>query len=124
MSANKLKLQWIRSVSYEEFNREVLQQSHDHPVLVDFWAEWCSPCLHIAPVLERIIEEYAGALWLAKVEVDAGENMKLAGHYRVRGFPTLLLLDRGEELGRFSGSRPLRYIREFLEKHGIQAVKH
>jgi putative thioredoxin len=124
MRVNNLKQRWIRSVSYEEFHREVLQQSLYQPVLVDFWAEWCSPCLLIAPVLERIIEEYAGALWLAKVEVDAGENMKLAGHYRVRGFPTLLLLDRGEELGRFSGSRPLRYIRDFLETHGIQAAKH
>jgi putative thioredoxin len=122
MSGNDLKQQWIRSVSYEDFNREVLQQSQHHPILVDFWAEWCSPCLLIAPLLERVIEECAGALWLAKVEVDAGENMKLAGRYRVRGFPTLLLLDRGEELGRFSGSRPLRYIREFLETHGIRAA--
>jgi thioredoxin 1 len=120
MTSKHANQRWMHSVNYEDFKCEVLQKSQHHPVLVDFWADWCSPCLVIAPLLERVIGEYAGAVWLAKIEVDAGENMKLAGHYRVRGFPTLLLLDKGEELGRFSGSKPLRYIRDFLETHGIR----
>ena len=111
---------WMRDVNYEDFEREVLQRSQQQPVLVDFWAEWCSPCLVIAPLLKQLVEEYAGAVWLAKVEVDVGENMKLAGRYRVRGFPTLMLFSRGEEQGHFSGARPARYIREFLEQHGIR----
>ena len=111
---------WIRDVNYEEFEREVLQKSQHQPVLVDFWAEWCSPCLVIAPLLKQLVGEYAGAVWLAKVEVDVGENMKLAGRYRVRGFPTLMLFSEGEEQGHFSGARPARYIRDFLEQHGIR----
>ena len=122
MSKRDVRQNWIRSVNYEDFRREVLHASQDQPVLVDFWAEWCSPCLVIAPLLERVIEEFAGSVWLAKVEVDVGENMKLAGRYHVRGFPTLMLLDRGEEQGRFSGARPVPYIRKFLEKHGIRSA--
>ena len=111
---------WMSDVNHEDFEREVLQRSQQHPVLVDFWAEWCSPCLVIAPLLKQLVEEYAGTVWLAKVEVDAGENMKLAGRYRVRGFPTLMLFSKGEEQGHFSGARPARYIRDFLEQQGIR----
>ena len=111
---------WIRDINYEEFEREVLQVSHQRPVLVDFWAEWCSPCLLIAPLLKQLVEEYAGAVWLAKVEVDVGENMKLAGRYRVRCFPTLMLFSAGVAKGHFSGARPARYIRDVLWQHGIR----
>ena len=110
---------WIFTASYEGFQKRVLDVSQQHPVLVDFWAEWCSPCLVIAPVLERIIVEYDGAVLLAKVEVDVGENMKLAGHYRVRGFPTVMMFRQGEERGRFSGAHPAPFVREFVETHRI-----
>ena len=109
---------WIRDVNVEDFDSKVLSVSQQRTVLVDFWAEWCSPCLVIAPVLTRIVEGYAGALELAKVEVDVGENMKLAGHYRVRGFPTVILFRQGEEQGRFSGAQPLSRVRRFVEQHG------
>jgi len=112
--------EWIFAAHYEDFQQRVLEASRQQPVLVDFWAEWCSPCLVIAPVLERVIGEYAGAVLLAKVEVDAGENMKLAGHYRVRGFPTVMLLSEGEERGRFSGAHPAPYVRAFIEAHRTQ----
>jgi len=122
MTTRDVKQSWIYSANYEQFKSEVLQTSLDQPVLVDFWAEWCSPCLVIAPLLERVIEEFVGAVWLAKVEVDVGENMELAGRYHVRGFPTLMLLNKGEEQGRFSGARSVPYIRKFLEKHGIRTA--
>jgi thioredoxin 1 len=120
MTTRDVNRDWNRDVNYEEFEREVLQVSQQHPVLVDFRAEWCSPCLVIAPLLKQLVEEYAGAVWLAKVEVDVGENMKLAGRYRVRGFPTLMLFNMGTEQGHFSGARPARYIRDFLEQHDIR----
>lgn len=108
---------WIYPVNYEDFAARVIGASHECPVLVDLWADWCSPCLVIAPVLEQVIDEYQGRLHLAKVEVDEGDNMKLAGHYRVRGFPTLILFEDGEERGRFHGARPARFIREFLAEN-------
>jgi len=104
------------------FRDRVLQASRDRPVLVDFWAEWCSPCLSLAPALERVIDEYAGALLLAKVEVD--DNMRLAGHYRLRGFPTVILFVQEEERGRFSGSRPSHWIRDWIDEHAGFALAH
>lgn len=117
MNFPKTGPEWVFAASYENFHKRVLDVSQQHPVLVDFWAEWCSPCLVIAPVLERIISEYAGTVLLAKIEVDVGENMKLAGHYRVRGFPTVMMFRKGEERGRFSGAHPAPFVREFVETH-------
>lgn len=99
------------------FEKTVIQASHDIPVLVDLWADWCSPCRVIAPVLEKVAKEFDGQLAIAKVEVDDGDNMKIAGHYQVRGFPTLILFQDGEEKGRFSGAKPLQFIRTFIEEH-------
>ena len=107
----------IFDVDLEQFDEKVIAASHDKPVLVDLWAEWCSPCLVIAPIMKELIEEYDGAILLAKVEVDEEENMKLAGRYQVRGFPTILLIIKGEEIARFSGAKPLSYIREFVDEH-------
>ena len=104
----------IYTVQLEEFNERVLSASQQHIVLVDFWAEWCPPCLVIAPVLEQVVREHGGAVALAKLEVDVGENMKLAGRYQVRGFPTVILFKQGEEKARFSSARPKTYIEEFI----------
>ena len=103
--------------SLESFEQDVLQASRQRPILVDFWAEWCSPCLVIAPLLERVMADLAGAAGLAKLEVDEGDNMKLAGQYRVRGFPTVILFVDGEELGRFSGARSRTQILSFIREH-------
>lgn len=105
----------IFDVDLENFEEKVLLASNETPVLVDLWAEWCSPCLVIAPILKQFINEYDGEIKLAKVEVDEDENMKLAGRYQVRGFPTILLISNGEEIARFSGAKPLSFIREFVD---------
>ena len=105
------------NVDLHDFQAAVIERSFQQPILVDFWAEWCSPCIAIAPTLQRVIENLDGAVALAKLEVDEGENMKLAGHYRVRGFPTIILFRDGLELGRFSGNHPARYIQEFIQSN-------
>lgn len=107
----------IVNTSLECFDIDVLEASGERPVLVDFWADWCAPCRVIAPVLERLVADLQGRIGLVKLEVDQGENMKLAGHYRVRGFPTVMLFHRGGELGRFSGARSRHQIMEFIEEH-------
>ena len=107
----------IFDVSLDQFDELVIKASKEKPVLVDLWADWCSPCLVIAPVLKKLIAEYDGKIKLAKVEVDEGENMKLAGHYKVRGFPTVLLIIDGEEVARFSGAKPLSFLRNFIDEN-------
>ncbi len=107
----------ILKVDEHTFKKEVLEASHQTPVLVDFWADWCGPCIVLAPVLDKLAAEYDGAFRLAKVEVDEGDNMRLAGHYRLRGFPTVLLFKDGEEVARFASARPVHWVREFLDEH-------
>ena len=107
----------IFDVDLEQFDDRVLATSHKVPVLIDLWAQWCSPCLVISPLLKQLVEEHEGKLKLAKVEVDEGENMKLAGHYKVRGFPTIILIIKGEEVARFSGAKPLSFLRNFVDEN-------
>jgi len=105
----------IIHTSLETFDQEVLDVSKNKPVLVDFWADWCSPCLVIAPVLEAIANEYENELLIAKLEVDEDENMKLAGRYQVRGFPTIIMFKDGEEIDRFSGAKSQHQVAEFID---------
>ena len=107
----------VFAVDLDRFQADVIGASWERPVLVDFWADWCSPCHALAPHLERVIDELEGAVRLAKVEVDEGENMKLAGHYRLRGFPTVILFQEGQERGRFSGARSTHQVRDWLAEH-------
>ncbi len=106
----------IYDVDLENFQALVIEASHDKTVLVDCWADWCSPCRVIAPVLEQIAEAFDNTLCIAKIEVDEGDNMKIAGQYQVRGFPTLILFINGEEAGRFSGAKSFRFIEDFIHQ--------
>ncbi|HLD13747.1 MAG TPA: thioredoxin [Burkholderiales bacterium] len=109
-----MPLPLIFDASEHDFAHKVLDASKDKPVMVDFWADWCPPCRMLTPVLERVTQ-LRDDVRLAKIEVD--ENMKLAGRYQLRGFPTVILFRDGEERGRFSGARTLQQVQAFLEQH-------
>ena len=81
----------IHYVTDDSFEAEVLQS--EHPVLVDYWAEWCGPCKMIAPILDEVSTEYAGKLKVAKLNID--DNQKTPAKYGIRGIPTLMLFKRG-----------------------------
>jgi thioredoxin 1 len=85
----------IPSLTQANFAREVIQSST--PVLVYFWAEWCSPCKTIAPFLDELADEYDGRVKIGKVNID--EQPELTAEYGVRAVPTLLLLRRGQVVG-------------------------
>ncbi len=82
----------IIELSDDTFEEEVLKS--DLPVLVDYWAEWCGPCKMIAPVLEEIVDDYAGRLKIAKLNID--DNPDTPPAYGIRGIPTLMLFKNGE----------------------------
>lgn len=99
------------------FAADVLEASNFNLVLVDLWADWCGPCHFLTPVLSRVVPSYGGKVKLAKVEVDEGDNMKIAGQNGARGFPTVLLYKNGEVVDRFHGAKPEHFVREFIDKH-------
>ena len=107
----------IFDTSVETFEQDVIEASHQHPILVDLWADWCPPCVIIAPVLKKVVESCESKISLAKIEVDEGKNMKIAGQYQVRGFPTILLIHNGEEKARFSGAQSASFIEDFINEH-------
>lgn len=116
MSAASDKAPLIFDVNEPDFAEQVLEASRTCPVMVDFWADWCPPCTVLTPVLERVVTAYNGAFRLAKVEVDEGDNMRIAGRYGLRGFPTVILFKNGEELGRFNSAKPDMWVKQFLDE--------
>ena len=85
----------------DNFDQEVLQS--DIPVLVDFYADWCSPCKMMAPIVEEIGEEYKGKVKVGKLNID--DNMKIAQKYNIMTIPTLTVFKNGEPVQSFSGVR-------------------
>ncbi len=82
----------IKNCNENNFEEVVLKS--DLPVLVDFWAEWCSPCKMLTPILEELSSELSGQINIVKINLD--ENQDLAVKYSIRSIPTLLLLHKGE----------------------------
>jgi putative thioredoxin len=104
---------FVRDVDQEAFGVEVLQRSHEVPIVVDFWAAWCGPCRTLGPALEKAAADYEGAFELVKVDVDA--NPQLAQQFRVQSIPTVIAFRDGKPVSQFMGAIPDAQIREFVE---------
>ena len=106
---------YIINVTQASFRQEVVERSHQVPVLVDFWASWCQPCQILLPVLTALAEEYAGGFILAKVDTEA--EQALAAEHGIRSIPTLKLFRNGQVVEEVMGAQPEAVFRKMIEQH-------
>jgi len=115
MAEKKAKKEIEVEVTEKTFNEKVVKQSEKVPVVADFFAEWCMPCVMLGPVLEKVVKDYKGKVILAKINIE--ENKKLAKEYKIMSIPSVKLFKKGEIIDSFMGNLPEAAIKEFIEKN-------
>lgn len=100
----------------KEFNEESAKQAIEsgQPVVIDFWAEWCGPCRHIAPFIEELALEYTDKVIVGKYDIDEGGDLPL--DYSIRSIPTILFFKDGEQKNRHVGSITKEALRAKFEE--------
>jgi len=100
-------------VTESNFEAAVIDRSHDHPVVVDFWAEWCAPCRQLGPVLEREASRRSGRLELVKLDVDT--NPAISQAYGIQGIPAVKAFHNGQVVAEFVGAQPAVTVARFFD---------
>lgn len=94
---------------------QVMEASFEVPVLIDFWASWCQPCLALMPVLAKLADEYQGKFLLGKLNTE--QEQEIAAQFGIRSIPNVKLFRNGQPVDEFMGALPERAVREFLDRH-------
>lgn len=105
--------EWIKSTSMDTFRDDVIEQSMQRPVVVDFWAEWCAPCRQLMPLLEKLANEFQGRFSLVKVNVD--ECPEIAGAFGVQSIPFVVGVVEGQPVNQFQGVQSEAQLRSWIE---------
>lgn len=101
------------SVEITDQNFEELVLKSDKPVLIDFWAAWCGPCVAIAPMIEELAQEYQGKVVIGKLDVD--NNPVASNNFRVTSIPTMLVFKNGQVVDKQVGGVPKNVLKTKLE---------
>ena len=104
--------EFVSDVKNENFDQEVLKSNM--PVLVDFWAEWCTPCKVLAPTVDQVAQKYEGKAKVVKLNVD--DNNDTAQKYGIKGIPTLILFKGGSEAERVVGATSKENISRMIDR--------
>lgn len=105
---------YVFEVNQHNFAAVVVENSQRVPVLVDFWADWCQPCRTLTPLLTKLAQEYRGGFILAKINADA--EQALAGHFRVRSLPTVMVVWQGQIVDQLVGVQPESAYRAVIDQ--------
>jgi putative thioredoxin len=97
-----------------EFEQRVIEASRDGPIVVDFWAAWCAPCLMLGPLLERVVRSYGGRFRLARVDVE--QHQEEAQRYGIQAIPAVKVFRDGKVVSEFLGAVPEGHIRRALDQ--------
>jgi putative thioredoxin len=104
----------VKNATDASFMKDVMEASKTTPVIVDFWAPWCQPCLQLAPGLEAAVKAQSGKVKLVKINID--ENPAYAGQLGVRSIPNVWVFDKGRPMQGFTGAIPASQIKMFVEQ--------
>jgi len=108
------KNNYIFDVDEKSFTKKVIEASDSKIILVDFWAPWCEPCKKLTPILETIIRDCEGKVYLAKMNIE--ENKQIAAQLRIQSIPTVYAFKNHQAVDAFQGVLPEKKIVEFIEK--------
>ncbi len=103
----------VRDVTDDTFENEVIQRSHQTPVVVDFWAPWCGPCRMLSPTIEKVAEAFAGEVEAVKINTD--ENPRTAMQFGIQSIPAVKAFKNGEVVREFLGAQPEAEVRSFFQ---------
>lgn len=104
----------IKDTTTQAFNADVIQESRNQPVLVDFWAPWCGPCRQLAPALEKVVREGAGRVKLVKMNID--DHPAIPGQLGIQSIPAVVAFVGGQAVDGFMGAIPESQIRAFVDR--------
>lgn len=104
----------IKDTTTQGFRQDVIAESMQQPVLVDFWAPWCGPCKQLTPVIEKAVKDAKGKVKLVKMNID--EHPQIAGQLGIQSIPAVIAFSQGQPVDGFMGAQPESQVKAFIEK--------
>jgi putative thioredoxin len=104
----------IKDTTTQGFRQDVVAESMNQPVLVDFWAPWCGPCKQLTPVIEKVVREARGKVKLVKMNID--EHPQIPGQLGIQSIPAVIAFKQGQPIDGFMGAQPESQVKAFVEK--------